>query len=201
MSMKTKDQPSQSEIESSIYFLKVEELAALSKIANIKCVNSKQGLIDNILNAAFGISKIQKARKKWSKAEISEAEKKFDPDVYMLPILYTNSAEYKKRFKRNIGKHFTFTSYGMNWVKDKWDEGIFPTFEEFETYWQGEYERRSKSDDFVSPKTLQRVNYFRKMKNKGLTQQELEDGWLEERAKQSRFVIESLSNLFRSRNT
>jgi hypothetical protein len=42
MLIKTKNEFSQSDIESSIYFLIVEELVALGKIANAKFVNSKQ---------------------------------------------------------------------------------------------------------------------------------------------------------------
>ena len=91
-----------------------------------------------------------------------------------------------------IGKHFSFTTYGMGWIRAQWQEGKCPTYEAFAVYWQAEYERRKNTGDFKSPKTLQRVTLFRKLKDQNLSKEELEDAWYEERARQADFAKETL---------
>lgn len=182
-------------IETAIYFLKVPELSNLCELAGHKPAASKQKMIDTLLTKVCGIKSESKTYKKWKQSEIKSIRAKYDETKYILPGAYSNNRTMKERFKKSIGKHFSFTSFGMDWIREQWERNQFPTFEQFELFWQQEYKRRKYSDDFSSAKTLQRVNFFRKMKDKEMNKDELEAAWAKERARQSQFAISAIERL------
>jgi len=184
----------QETVENAIYFLKVNELQQLADFAGLSRTGSKQSLIDRLLNAAFATKIKEKKYKTWTKAELETIHKDYDPNLFILPGKYSNNAEYKERFKASIGPHFSFTSFGMDWIRERWETGRFPTFEMFENFWKKEFSKRKQNKNFESKQTLQRVNYFRRMQGRGLTQAELEAGWSGEREEQAKIALTYLRN-------
>ena len=173
-------------LESAIYFLKVTELKQICEKFNQCNRGSKQDLINTLLAYARGDKNYS------TNKQLSEAEKtlranadRYDSSVYIVPGVYTNNKVSRTVLIDLIGRHFTFTSYGMNWIKAQWHSGHCPSYLEFADYWQAEYQKRKNRDDFASKQTLQRVNLFREMKGENLSKQELEKAWAIERTKQA----------------
>ena len=193
-------QQKQEQIESAIYFLKVSELQQLADLAGLGRSGSKQALIDKLLSAVFMTKSKEVKYKTWRKAELARIHELYDAKRFILPGKYTNSSKYKERFKASIGSHFSFTSYGMDWIREQWEKGHFPAFEEFEAFWKEEFSRRKRDKNFESKRTLQRVNYFRRMQGRGLTQAQLEKGWSEEREKQAETALSYLKNALSKNN-
>ncbi|GAA0778579.1 hypothetical protein E1180_19815 [Roseibium denhamense] len=176
-------------LEKAIYFLKVPELKELLAEAGFPPLGSKQEMVTALLAAVRGDLKAG-ATAKMSEAEkaLRKSASNYDAKTQIVPGVFTNNQAHRMILRGLIGSHFAYTTYGMDWIKAKWHEGICPSFEDFAAYWQGEYERRQNAGEFESKKTLQRVRFFRAMKDKGLTKAELEGAWAEERARQSVFA-------------
>jgi hypothetical protein len=187
-------------IEQAVYFLKINELKSLCELANVPLSPSKQSLIDGLLAYAFDTKKQDKTYRKWKKSELDSIESQFNPSRFIIPGKYANNRANKALFKQSIGPHFSFTSYGMDWIREQWEKGIFPSYKSFEEYWQMEYERRKSGGEFTSAKTLQRVNYLRKMKNSGLDKEGLEAGWARERSDKAAFAYSALASIIENRN-
>lgn len=185
-------------LETAIYFLKVPELKALIAEANLTGGSSKQAMINELLAFARGESYDHAQDKpQHTMRELKEMGKQYDPEQYIVPGVYTNSSHYRARFQEMIGSHFSYTVYGMDWIKAQWQSGSCPTFESFAVYWQQEYERRQQTDDFKSPRTLQRVNFFRKMKGQNLSKTALEKAWYDERQRQAELAQRILREVIR----
>ncbi|WP_395338079.1 hypothetical protein PN836_010575 [Ningiella sp. W23] len=187
------------QIASSIYFLKVPELKALAQKAALSPKGSKQTLINTLLHFIEPNTKEQTSSSaktsclpRLSAVALSKIKVDYDPNQYIIPGVYSNNKKYRALFKNMIGPHFSFKSYGMDWIKDKWKSGEYPSYEEFANYWQQEYERRKTDDSFSSPDTLQRVNFFRMMKGKGHTKEALEASWKEKRELHARYAKQYL---------
>lgn len=185
-------------LSQAIYFLKVDELKAFAARAGIKPRQSKQGLIDALLAVVCGapISDPGKQAFNPRSAKSKALAARFDSDHHIVPGVYRNNATYRARFKQMIGSHFTYTNYGMDWIKQQWQDGKCPTYEAFAKYWQDEFKRRKNSNDFASKPTLQRVNFFRKMKALKLSKSELEHAWQAERTKNAKVAVVLLDTKF-----
>ena len=188
-------------IEKSIYFLKVSELKQLLTDAGIKPSGSKQSMINSLIAYANGDSTRPSA------LQLSDAERalrkkanQYDPTVFIVPGVYTNNRKNRKRFHSLIGHHISYTTYGMDWIKDRWAEGTCPTYQAFAEFWQEEYLRRKNNGAFKSKQTLQRVQFFRAMKDRNLSKGELEDAWARERAEHSAKAEKIFRDLIKRRN-
>lgn len=67
------------------------------------------------------------------------------PNAKMLFGAYKNDAVTRAFFKKIIGKHFHFTAFGIDWLKERWLAGQPPTFAEFAIFWQEEITARKKN--------------------------------------------------------
>jgi hypothetical protein len=183
-------------LESAIYFLKVTELKQICEKFNQCHKGSKQDLINTLLAFARGDDNYS-PNKQISAAEqaLRDNANSYDPGVYLVPGVYTNNKASRAILLELIGRHFTFTSYGMDWIKAQWHEGNCPSYLEFADYWQTEYQKRKNRDDFASKQTLKRVNFFREMKGENLSKQELEKAWAVERAKQATTAFSLFSKM------
>lgn len=65
------------------------------------------------------------------------------PDTLILHGAYKNDAQTRDFFKSLIGEHFHFTTYGIDWLRERWLEEDPPTYAEFAEYWQDDYEDRT----------------------------------------------------------
>lgn len=76
---------------------------------------------------------------------------------------YKNDLATRKFFKKMIGEHFHFTSYGQDWILKHWLAGKPPAYAQFAKYWQKEYLLRKKSD--ANPKKeWAYLNFIKKFK-------------------------------------
>jgi len=79
-------------------------------------------------------------------SDISQAESNrsapLHPSRKILFGCYKNNEETRNFFKTLIGNHFHFTASGQDWIYERWTRGKPPTYAEFATFWQKEYEAR-----------------------------------------------------------
>ncbi len=188
-------------IEGSIYFLKVPELKQLLTDAGLKPSGSKQTMINSLIAYAKGDSNRPSA------PQLSDGERalrqqanQYDPTVFIVPGVYTNNRKSRELFHTLIGHHFSFTTFGMDWIKDRWAEGTCPTYQAFAEFWQEEYMRRKNKGAFKSKQTLQRVQFFRAMKDRNLSKGELEDAWTRERKHHATRAKESIRRIIDKRS-
>lgn len=176
-------------LDDAIYYLKVPELEYYITTLGIAAGPRKESMIAALLQFA-GRSPAPTDRPAAEPPGLSaEARRtlqtRFAPQTHIVPGHYTNGPASRARFKQLIGPHFSFTSYGMEWIRRQWAAGSCPTYQDFATFWQTEFERRKAGGAYTSKKTLQRVQFFRKMGGKGLSKIELERAWSAERERQA----------------
>ncbi|NRA69161.1 MAG: hypothetical protein HRU19_32120 [Pseudobacteriovorax sp.] len=171
-----------------IYYLKVDELVQIASHLGLHVHGRKQQLIDGILRF-YQLGTVPKppAPKPNKKAQPAA-----NPEVYIIQGTYTNGPASRKKLKKIIGDHFHFTTYGMDWIRDRWAEGHSPTWEEFARFWQSEYQRRKDGGEFSSKQTNARVRFFREQKGQGLTKEELNAAWEERRQNKLNLVCSIL---------
>lgn len=188
-------------IGGSIYFLKVPELKQLLTDAGIKPTGSKQTMINSLIAYAKGDS-TRPSAPQFTDGERALRQKanQYDPTVFIVPGVYTNNRKSRELFLTLIGRHFSFTTYGMDWIKDRWAEGTCPTYQAFAEFWQEEYLRRKNNGAFKSKQTLQRVQFFRAMKDRNLSKGELEDAWAREREHHATRAIASIRKIIENRS-
>lgn len=52
---------------------------------------------------------------------------------------YKNDQKTREFMKSLVGEHFHFTAWGQDWIKERWQKGKPPTFQEFGDAWQANY--------------------------------------------------------------
>lgn len=67
-----------------------------------------------------------------------------EPNTRILLGAYKNDLKTRQFFKSLIGNHFHFTAFGIDWINERWMAGNPPTYAEYATFWQQEYERRKE---------------------------------------------------------
>ena len=171
-------------LDEAIYFLKVPELRALSERAGLPVAGNKQALIDGLLSLANGNPRARtSAPTELSPTEARHLRSSYPADTHLVPGHYANNRVHRERFEALIGPHFSYTIYGMDWIRAQWAGGTCPTYAAFAAYWQAEFERRRAGGTFASKRTLQRVRFFRARGKSGLGKAELEAAWKAERAR------------------
>ncbi|NQZ01905.1 MAG: hypothetical protein HRT45_14675 [Bdellovibrionales bacterium] len=165
------------ELRESIYYLNVSELRSILNFLELPTPGNKRTLIGRILlHFNLAPDSDEDVPKKFEKYQ-----GELSPDIYILPGFYSNGSLARARFKKIIGPHFSFTSYGMNWIRRKWLAKDYPTFDEFAEYWVSEFERRRSGGGYDSAKTNARVRFFRKHKGSNFSAHMLEKMWQAER--------------------
>ncbi|MEO0335653.1 MAG: hypothetical protein AAF202_04635 [Pseudomonadota bacterium] len=177
----------------SIYYLKVDELKTISGELGATKKGAKADLIHAIL-LHLGISA---AVKKPQSKKFAKYQGPLKPEKYILPGHYTNGAASREKLRRLIGEHFSFTTFGMDWIKAQWAESSYPTFQQFAKFWQAEFNRRQAGGSFQSAMTNARVRFFRE--NKGLSKSQLEKGWEKERKRHKSRILELLNDVLETK--
>jgi hypothetical protein len=168
------------ELKRAIVFMKMHELRDACQLCGIPSNGRKQELIERILSRIQGFTHSSHSNQTKLRRR---GEQEFRLDALMFPETYTNGAMSRAFLTRQIGNHFRFTVFGMDWIHERWAAGQVPTFSEFIEFWQKEYQRRKVTADFVSKPQLARVNLFRKLAEKSsLNRAELEQRWKEDQA-------------------
>jgi len=134
----------------ALYFLKIAELEDLAAYLQVPINGPKGEIIDRIthylttgtLLPIKPLPEISKAKKNHTYPLKQEA--------LILFGSYKNDAKTREFFKKLIGPHFHFTSFGIDWINERWKDGNPPTYQEFATMWQAESEKRKKQP--VQPK-------------------------------------------------
>ena len=191
-------------LEDAIYYLKVPELEQYLATLRIAAGPRKEAMIAALLRFA-GLSPTPTDTSDSESTSLSAEAKRtlqarFSQQTHIVPGYYTNGPASRVRFKQLIGPQFSFTSYGMEWIRRQWAADRCPTYQEFATFWQTEFERRKAGGAYASKKTLQRVQFFRKMGGQGLSKVELERAWTAERQRQAGIARAILDRIIADRS-
>lgn len=137
-------------LQKSLLYLNISELKACCNSLKIPESSTKLLLINRILQylkdgTLIKVSTIPIASR-------AQKNKKYplQPDTSMVKGAYKNDLKTRLFFKKLIGNYFHFTAFGIDWLNQRWIGGNPPTYQEFATMWQQEYEKRKKEK--VGPK-------------------------------------------------
>lgn len=131
-------------LETALNYMLMGELKAVCAHYNITCFGKKGEIIKQILHFV----KSGKNLTPQSIPEVSKAKKgttySLHPNAPILMGSYKNDENTRNFMKKLIGEHFHFTSFGQDWIKDRWLSGKPPTYQEFADFWQKEYATRKQ---------------------------------------------------------
>lgn len=134
----------------ALYYMKMAELKSFCQKHAIPLQGKKGEILSRLKNYLL-TGKINQPK---SLPDISKAKpKKLYPLAINTKILkgaYKNDLTTRNFFKKLIGEHFHFTSFGQDWILNRWREGKPPTYGQFAKYWQKEFLQRQNSE--VNPK-------------------------------------------------
>lgn len=182
----------------SIYYLKVSELQEACGVLGLPASGAKGALIERVLNHVGIESESSRAISAGREARFPKYRGPLSPSSHILPGYFTNGSTTRARMKQLVGSHFSFTNYGMEWIREQWLSQRYPTFRQYADYWQTEYERRQNGGAFESLPTNARVLFFRDQKGSGMSKNELDAAWKTERERHvttARRILGSVTNL------
>jgi hypothetical protein len=162
------------DLNDALHYLKVEELKEVCLKLQITPRGKKAAMIADILKGTNQtiqpLPSICKAQK--------GASYPLHPKTLMLNGAFKNDARTRAFFKSLIGPHFHYTVYGLDWLKNRWQQGNPPTYQEFAEFWQSEYLNR-KGKKSPLKKEWAYLNFLRncKRENPHLTKDQLLDRW------------------------
>lgn len=131
-----------SELHTSLYYLRMSELKALSKRLHLPTDGQKGALIHRIYHyvRTGTITKLPEI------PDISKTKTKQRTPLTINSLMlfgsYKNDLATRNFMKTIVGPHFHFTAYGIDWLNERWLSGNPPTYKEFAVYWQEETDRR-----------------------------------------------------------
>ncbi len=129
----------QEELFNDMYLLKMNELRSLCEYLGIPKTGKKGFLIDLIKQYLL----TGEVLKPTLIPNISRAPKgmhsELRSDALILYGLYKNDLRTRLFMKTLVGKHFHFTAFGQDWIRERWEKGKPPTYQEFADMWQAEY--------------------------------------------------------------
>jgi hypothetical protein len=130
------------QLKEDMLFLNINELKEIVAKFNLASKGKKLELIHRILH----FLKTEKELTQLQIPNISKAKKgvsyQLALDSLMLKGEYKNDLKTRTFFKELIGKHFHFTTFGIDWLNDRWLEGKPPTYQGFADMWSKEMERK-----------------------------------------------------------
>lgn len=179
----------------SLQYLFVSELKELCTTFNLPYKGGKPELIDHIL--AFSMDAPPPKKKEYPQKSCAQKETaiKLLPSSLILYGHYKNDLKTRKFFKKIIGPHFHFTVFGHDWIKQRWADGLPPTYQEFADFWQQEHLLR-KSKKSPLKKEWAYLNFIRRHLKKypKSSQKETTLAWEIERKRQKKQAFEFLKN-------
>lgn len=186
------NQNEQKEIFSSLLYLNIRELKNICIHFGLSTKNEKIKLIENIQTyLSTGIKPQEKVIPAISKAQ-PKIKYPLALDTYILKGSFKNDLKTRIFLKTLIGNHFHYTAYGIDWIKDNWMQGTPPTYEQFATYWQKEYELRTINKAALKPEWayLNFLDHYKK-NHAGATKSQAVTAWKIERESH----VEKIKNL------
>lgn len=132
-------------LRESLLFLHVAELRALATQLGIPETGNKRVLIMRVLHFLTTGEII--TQPPYPKASCAPRGKQhsLESNALMLKGAYKNDLNTRLFFKKLIGEHFHFTAFGIDWLEECWQAGNPPSYAEFASMWQHEYERRKRN--------------------------------------------------------
>lgn len=131
-------------LRESLLFLNMAELRQLCIKKNLPSQGNKIILIIRIIH----FIKTGQVIKDTKIPDISKAKRgidyPLDSNTLMLKGAYKNDLKNRLFFKMLIGDYFHFTAFGIDWLNERWINGMPPTYEEFAIMWKAEYAKRKE---------------------------------------------------------
>lgn len=132
----------QKELFSALLYLSMRELKNICLHFNLPTQGEKIKLIEIIeLYVTTGKIIAPKQMPAISKSQ-SKTIYPLAPQTLILKGSFKNDLKTRIFLKTLIGNHFHYTAYGIDWIKNLWMQGAPPTYAQFATYWQTEYQAR-----------------------------------------------------------
>lgn len=130
------------QIEGYLYYFHVHELKEVCDRFQLSSSGKKKDLILRLLSF-FKSGKKQELMDFPDSSKAHKGEKyPLQPKTKILIGAYKNDLNTRMFFKKLIGDHFHFTAFGIDWINERWAKGDPPTYQEFASFWEKEYESR-----------------------------------------------------------
>lgn len=127
------------ELKVCLQYFHVSELKDLCNQLKIPANEKKPGLINQILSFIQTGVTIHRCEYPTASKALRGINYPMTPEALMLDGAFKNDAKTRKFFKMLIGAHFHYTVFGLDWLKERWQQGSPPTYQEFADFWQSEY--------------------------------------------------------------
>lgn len=184
------------ELKVYLQYFHVSELKDLCNQLKIPENEKKPGLINQIL---FFIRTGETVPLRHYPS-VSKAQKGVDypllPSTFMLYGDFKNDARTRSFFKSLIGLHFHYTVFGLDWLKERWQQGNPPTYQEFAHFWQSEYLLRKDQRNTLKDEWAY-LNFARQFadENPHASKKELLNEWKKMRDRQVQNAKEVLGRI------
>ena len=130
------------QIEVYLYYFHVHELKETCNRFQLSSSGKKKDLILRLLSY-FKSGKKQELMDFPNSSKAHKGENyPLQPKTKILMGAYKNDLNTRMFFKKLIGDHFHFTAFGIDWINERWAKGDPPTYQEFASFWENEYESR-----------------------------------------------------------
>lgn len=184
------------ELFDALHYMNMKELRAFCKSQSIPSTEKKAALIEKIMHFVK-TGKILPVKEFPANAFAKKGTPyPLEPRTKILHGSFKNDLKTRNFFKKLIGNHFHFTAFGIDWIEERWFAGNPPTYQEFATMWQREYERRKKTK--AQPKKeWALLNFMQRYQEEhaNASKQEVMSAWKKEREKQAKRAQELLKKL------
>jgi hypothetical protein len=177
------------ELFDALHFMNMKELREFCNAHGIPSTEKKGALIEKIMH--FVKTGIILPIKELPNSAFAKKGTLYplEPNTQILHGSFKNDLKTRIFFKKLIGDHFHFTAFGIDWIEERWFAGKPPTYQEFATMWQREYERRKKTK--AQPKKeWALLNFMQRYQeqNPNASKQEVMREWKKEREKQVNYA-------------
>ena len=184
------------ELFDSLHYMNMKELRTFCKAHNIPYVEKKAALIEKIMH--FVKTGIILSIKEFPANIFAKKGTLYplEPNTKILNGSFKNDLKTRNFFKTLIGNHFHYTAFGIDWIEERWFARNPPTYQEFATMWQREYERRKKTK--AQPKKeWALLNFMQRYQEQfpNASKQEVMREWKKEREKQVKHAQELLKKV------
>lgn len=183
-------------LEQALLFFHVKELEELLFKYNLSVKGKKRVLIGRLLHFLKTGEKLLTRPLPANVCAKRGELYSLHPHALILKGSYKNDLKTRLFFKDLVGEHFHFTAFGLDWIQERWEKGIPPTYEAFAKMWQKEYERRQQVGSLPKEEWayIRFVQSFIKQFPKASKSKILE-AWEEERTKQVALAHYLLKNI------
>lgn len=183
----------------ALHYMKMDELKSACITLNLPCKGKKAELINRIITFIKNGTIIMTPSIPASAQAKSYPRQSLTATSYMLYGSYKNDANTRNLFKKLIGQHFHFTAFGIDWLNDRWSQGLPPTYQEFADYWQQETDRRKNQK--VAPKDEWAfINFLQRMQKEepSARQEDLMHAWKELQSRQTTLAMQLINDVKRT---